>query len=239
MSNLGNRLTLISLAAALCAADPASVGVRPAVVELFTAQGCSSCPPVDAYIGRLAERHDVLPLAFHVDYWDSSGWRDRFELHQSVERQHRYAQVFHESTVYTPQLVLDGHRVAAGSAGILSMNENLDEPREGVPVSISAQPEEDITVQVGAISAHTKADVLLVTYQRHASTAVARGENAGRTLEDFNIVRSIQTLGRWSGAAQNYQFPRSRLPADATDVAVLVQEAGQGSIVGAAARELH
>src|SRR5258708_29910268 len=88
---------------------------RPAVVELFTSQGCSSCPPADAYIGELTQRRDVLALTFHVDYWDDLGWRDRFGLPDAVHRQRAYAKVLRLSSVYTPQLVIDGQDNFVGS----------------------------------------------------------------------------------------------------------------------------
>src|SRR5215472_15938734 len=88
---------------------------RPAVVELFTSEGCSSCPPADAYLGELAGRPDVLALAFHVDYWDDLGWRDRFGLSQAVERQRNYARSLRLGSVYTPQVVVDGSTDYVGS----------------------------------------------------------------------------------------------------------------------------
>src|SRR5579862_9988408 len=81
---------------------------RPAVVELFTSEGCSSCPPAEAYVGELARQKDVLALAFHVDYWDDLGWKDPFSLKMSTERQYTYSRVLGHSSVYTPQVVIDG-----------------------------------------------------------------------------------------------------------------------------------
>src|SRR5260370_22431996 len=92
----------------LCAAATANASSRPAVVELFTSQGCSSCPPADAYIGELTQRRDVLALTFHVDYWDDLGWRDRFCLPDAVQRHRAYAKSLRLSSVYTPQVIIDG-----------------------------------------------------------------------------------------------------------------------------------
>src|SRR5882757_2195980 len=92
----------------LCGAPVVHAQSTPAVVELFTSQGCSSCPPADTYVGELAQRRDVLALSFHVDYWDDQGWRDRFGLPEAVQRQRAYAKVLRLPSVYTPQVVIDG-----------------------------------------------------------------------------------------------------------------------------------
>jgi hypothetical protein len=222
-------------AALTCTAAHADATPRPLVVELFTAQGCSSCPPADAYLGQLRERPDVLALAFHVDYWDSSGWRDHFASHQAVERQNVYARAFHRSSVFTPQFVLDGRKDAIDTSSIVQA---LQEPREAVPLTLAVH-DGQVKVDVGEKQGERASDVVLVAYLRHASTNVGRGENAGKSLEEFNIVRSMRTLGEWKGASQSFQVSAASLPADATDVAVLVQSRGTGPILGAAAQPLH
>src|ERR1700761_1077616 len=97
-----------AMAALVVVTSAANAQPRPAVVELFTSEGCNSCPPAEAYVGELASRPDVLALAFHVDYWDDLGWRDRFGLGQAVERQRNYARSLRLSSVYTPEVVIDG-----------------------------------------------------------------------------------------------------------------------------------
>src|SRR5258708_19913450 len=123
-------------AAMLCCVAATNAQPRPVVVELFTSQGCSSCPPADAYVGVLSARSDVLALSFHVDYWDDLGWRDRFALAQSVERQNIYARNLRRSSVYTPQLVVDGRDDSVGSDG-KAVARALRENRDGVPVAVS------------------------------------------------------------------------------------------------------
>jgi hypothetical protein len=221
-----------ALAGTLALADTPS---RPLVIELFTAQGCSSCPPADTYLGQLSERPDVVALAFHMDYWDSSGWRDRFELRDGVNRQHAYAKNFHRSSVFTPQFVIDGRKDAMETSTI---GQAMQEPREAVPVTLAVH-DGQVVVDVGEKSGAQPSDVVLVSYLRHASSNPGRGENAGKTLEEFNIVRSIKTLGEWKGTPVNYKVSASSLPSDATDVAVLVQAKGTGPIVGDAAQPLH
>ena len=222
--------------AMLCCVAVTNAQPRPVVVELFTSQGCSSCPPADDYVGKLSARSDILALSFHVGYWDGLGWRDRFALAQSVERQNNYARNLHRSSVYTPQLVVDGRDDHAGSDG-KAVAKALSENRDGVPVGVSVRDTE-VLVEIGAQPNGPASDVMLVAYLRHAVSAVGRGENAGRTLEEFNIVRDIRALGPWRGQVQSFRVPRSTLPRDATDVAVLVQRSGQALIIGAAAHAL-
>jgi hypothetical protein len=207
------------------------------VVELFTSQGCSSCPPADAYLGTLSTRSDVIALAFHVDYWDDLGWRDRFALAQSVMRQNIYARNLRRASVYTPQLVIDGRDDALGSDR-RAVARALSEHRAGVPVAVSVRAAV-LVVEIGVRPGAPPGDVVLVAYLRHAVSAIGRGENAGRTLDEFNIVRDIRTLGLWTGQAETFHVPVSSLPPDATDVAVLVQASGQAPIIGAAASALR
>jgi hypothetical protein len=221
----------------LCCMSAASAQTRPLVVELFTSQGCSSCPPAEAYLGRLSTRPDVVALAFHVDYWDELGWRDRFGLAQSVERQNVYARNLHHASVYTPQIVIDGRFDTVGADGD-AVAKALAAQRPSAPVSVSLH-DAAVLVDVGAQPQSTGCDVLLVAYLRHALSAIGRGENAGRNLEEFNIVREVRILGAWKGEPKTFRVPVSALPHDATDVAVLIQPSGQGPFVGAAARPLH
>jgi hypothetical protein len=210
---------------------------RPAVVELFTSQGCSSCPPADTYIGELTQRRDVLALAFHVDYWDDLGWRDRFGLPDAVERQRAYAKVLRLSSVYTPQVVIDGQGNFVGS-DVKSIGRALTGNRDGVAVALAVRDGE-VLVDLDAQQKAAPSDVLLVAYLRTAVSPIGRGENAGRTLKEFNIVRDFHSLGRWTGQKQQYHARVDSLPRDSTDVAVLVQPLGQAPIIGAATIALH
>jgi len=216
-----------------CTAAAVAQQPRPVVVELFTSEGCSSCPPAEAYVGQLSTRSDVVALAFHVNYWDDLGWRDRFALAQSVERQNTYARNLGHASVYTPELVVDGRSDSVG-ADERAVASALAEPRSGVPVTVLIR-DAQVLVHVGAQKEAPGSDVVLIAYLRHAVSAIGRGENAGRRLEEFHIVRQVLTLGPWRGEARTFHAPVSSLPPEATDVAVLIQPFGQGPILGAAA----
>jgi hypothetical protein len=210
---------------------------RPAVVELYTSEGCSSCPPAEAYLGELAERRDVIALAFHVDYWDDLGWRDKFGLTEAVQRQRMYAKTLRRSSAYTPQVVIDGQADYVGSDRA-SIGKSLAAHRDGVAIALSVR-DGQVLIDLAAQANVAASDIVLVAYRRQAVSAIGRGENAGRTLTEFNIVRVIRTLGQWDGRAQQFQARVDSFPADATDVAALVQPLGQGHIIGAAVRTLR
>lgn len=229
-----NRLWITG--ALLCGAAAANAQTRPALVELFTSEGCSSCPPAEAYLGELARRPGVLALTFHVDYWDDLGWRDRFGLPESVQRQRAYASALHLASIYTPQVVIDGRDDFVGSDRA-RIDRALARTRAGVAVSVSVGSEE-VSVDLAGQPGVSPSDVVLVAYQRSAVSPVGRGENAGRTIQEFNIVRELRRLGRWEGLSQRYLARIDSLPRGSTDVAVLVQPIGQAPIIGAASAPL-
>ena len=207
----------------------AQAAERPVVVELFTSQGCSSCPPADAYLRELStQRADVLPLAFHVTYWDGLGWKDPYSMQAATQRQDLYGRRFGDGS-YTPEIVVDG---AAGMVGSrrsdvsAAIERAKRTSRTAAAVSVTKNGEQ-VSIQVGSGSGTGR--VLLIGFDREHTTAIGRGENSGRTLTEANIVRSIRAVGQWSGAALriNEQFPEGQ------DVAVVL-EAPDGQIVGAA-----
>jgi hypothetical protein len=210
---------------------------RLAVVELFTSQGCSSCPPADALLGELARRGTVVALAYHVDYWDHLGWKDPFASAAATERQRLYAHRLGLSGIYTPQMVVDGVTDVVGS------------DRRAVLAALAGQrqgPELRLTLGNGMLEVTlpaqktaTAAEIVVVAYSQEAKTTVARGENAGRSLTEYSIVRDVYQLGIWRGEAASYSFDLSKVGGDATGLAVLVQETGQGRILGAAMAKLR
>ncbi|MER2266243.1 DUF1223 domain-containing protein [Methylobacterium oxalidis] len=221
-----SRLAL--LAAALLPA-PVAAAPRPIVVELFTSQSCSSCPPAEALLGELAgEGGDLLPLAFHVTYWNRLNWRDTFSLPEATERQRAYAERLGD-TPFTPQLVVDGRRSVVGSrreAVAAAIGQARAEREEGAAVSVSRNGSR-LDIRLGAGTGAGR--VVLVGFDPRHETAVARGENAGRTVVQANVVRSVRDLGAWTGAAQSLSEPL----AAGSQAAVIVQ-AADGRILGAA-----
>ncbi|CAA7625348.1 thioredoxin family protein [Magnetospirillum sp. UT-4] len=220
-----------TLALFLALALPAEAAERPAVVELFTSQGCSSCPPADALLAELAARPGVVALAWHVDYWDHIGWRDRFALPAATARQQGYRTRLGVRSLYTPQMVIDGRADVVGSdrGRVAAL---LAPARDGVAVALTVAAGE-VRAVLPAGSA-TDLEVVLLAYLERAETAVGRGENAGRRLHEANIVRAFIPLGRWDGRPGHLALPLAALPADADAAAVLLQEPGQGGIQGAA-----
>jgi hypothetical protein len=229
------RITALWGLALLAPAGVVDAQTRPTVVELYTSEGCSSCPPAEAQIGKLAKRNDVIALAFHVDYWDDLGWRDRFGLPEAVTRQRQYAHTLHLPSVYTPQLVIDGQRDLVGGGDSIGGGGGN---KPGVPLDVSLH-NDSVVVTLGAQQQPAACDVLLLGYLPQAASKVTRGENAGRELQEFNIVRSVRNLGSWQGEGRTFKVPLTSLASDATAVVVLVQQRDQGPIVGAASRQLR
>ena len=211
-----------------CSTITAAAAERPVVVELFTSEGCSSCPPADAFLTDLAHgRRDVLPLAFHVTYWNSLGWRDPYSLDAATSRQSTYGARFGDGS-YTPEMVVDGTKGLVGSErgeaeSAIAAAESRG--RTAAPISLSRRGGR-IAITLGGGSGSGR--VLLVGFDPEHRTAVGRGENSGRTLTESNIVRSIRTVGQWSGAPMTIE---EDAPAG-QDVAVLLEAPG-GAIVGA------
>lgn len=232
---LGLTLALLSVVS-VCAAAPAAPAsaARPTIVELYTSEGCSSCPPAEAMIEALAGREDVLPLAFHVDYWDGLGWRDRFGLKESAERQRELAAKLGLSTVGTPQMIVEGRKAVWG-ANRPELERALQTPRPPSPnISIALTGSGNaLTVRLPAGPMCDACDVYLVGYLPRAVTPVARGENAGRTLTEVNIVRYIHKIGTTGAPASEWTVPLDSLPADASRIVVFLQSASSGAILGA------
>ncbi len=211
----------LAVAATSAAADP-----RPVVVELFTSQGCSSCPPADALLGELARRSDVLPLGFHISYWDSLGWKDPLSRPSSTARQKAYARRFTEGRVYTPQMVVDGTSQMVGSDREAVMDALRGaRPAATAPVSF-ADDRRSVAIGGGA----GKGEIVLVRFVRRRTTHVGAGENTGRVADDFNGVESLTTLGAWDGSSLSFPIEP---PAAGEGLAVLVQ-APDGHMLGAA-----
>lgn len=215
------------------AAGAASGG--PWAVELFTSQGCSSCPPADAFLGKLRERADIVALSFHVDYWDYIGWKDPFASREATQRQHIYARSLKQRNVYTPEMVVDGigHGPGIDRSGIdtLLAEAKRRSPQRAVPELVRAA-DGTLTVKLAPFKVENgPADVMLAVYDRRHSTPVRRGENDGRMLDNFNVVRRIEMLARWDGTAASWTVPADRFAAG-QGLAVLVQGPECGPMLG-------
>ncbi len=230
-----SRLALIGLTSALslvfigAAGLPASATERPVVIELFTSQGCSSCPPANAYLNELVgQQRDVLPLAFHVTYWDRLGWKDPFSISAATDRQARYGTRFGDGS-YTPEIVVDGITSHVGSdrAQVGTAIDRARRSRLTAATVKLARNGGQLTVEVG--DGDGRGRVVLVGFDHRHQTAIRRGENGGRTLEELNVVRSIRTVADWKGAALRLTEP---MP-EGEDAAVVL-ETSDGRIVGAA-----
>ena len=213
------------------------------VLELFTSQGCSSCPSADAYLGELAAtRDDVVALSFHVDYWNYIGWEDRFATEETTTRQRDYGRALGIAYIYTPQLVIDGKRHVVGSnkgavKKAIAVSKKTTARR--VPVALSANGSGSLTVRIGESSGyHGAATVWLISVDRKHTTSVDAGENRGRTLVNHNVVRDFRSIGTWSGKVMTLQLGPDELARAARGMgdgcAVLVQgNRGKGRILGA------
>jgi hypothetical protein len=212
----------------------------PWAIELFTSQGCSSCPPADLQLGKLARRPDVVALSFHVDYWDYIGWKDRFASKATTERQRAYARTLKQRYVYTPEMVVDGRAHDPGITDhkietLLSDARRQSSPRATPELTRAADGAVLIRLAAAKLDAAT-ADVTVFAYDRRHSTPVQRGENNGRKLENFNVVRHFETVSRWDGAQAHWTVPADRFPTD-QGVAVIVQQSGHGPVLGCAKLE--
>ncbi len=249
----GERLTthpmtyqLTSCAAVLAAiallsapAQAGSVTHPKAVVELFTSQGCASCPPADAMLTDLAKSNDVVALAFHVDYWDYAGWQDTFGSADYSDRQRAYAESWNSSRIYTPQMVVNG---AVGVVG--SRSNEVHGALAGAALPLAVGISEDagmLKIAVPADKGRGDAVIWLVTYLTQADVVIDKGENAGKSMSYTQVVTDQQALGMWEDdAGATIKLPLPEVLRPGTGLAVLVQQENNGLpglILGAATYE--
>jgi hypothetical protein len=231
-------LALAGLVTPLLAAPHAEAQQHPpTVVELFTSQGCNSCPPADKLLGELAKRDDVLALTFNVDYWDYLGWKDTLASAANTNRQENYARAMSNRRIYTPQMVIGGTIDAIGSdVASVSRAIDRDRGRGGDPkLDVHFVAKDNMTlVQIMGAAYANEATIWLVRYKRAVSVKIRRGENAGHHLTYHNVVKDYKSLGLWRGHAMEIALDSRALADDGVDAcAVLVQVDGHGPIVGA------
>ncbi len=231
------------------AQTPPSPSRTPVLVELFTSEGCSSCPPADALLARLLHEQpipaaNIIVLSEHVDYWDSLGWRDRFSSHQLTERQSAYAQRFRTDGPYTPQMVVDGTDQFVGSDSAHAVR-SIAQAARAAKVALALSPiavqNGNATGQVSAAPTSTplsKSDLYAALVEVTASTRVQRGENGGRTLQHVSVVRALQRIGPLDALAHGaapFALPIPRDAAANLQVVVFAQRQDEGAILGVAA----
>jgi hypothetical protein len=215
------------------------------VLELFTSQGCSSCPPADALLAKLAEKPGIVALSYSVDYWNYLGWHDTLSSAANSDRQREYARARGDGRVYTPQVVVDGILHVNGSDE-KAIDEAMQEAAKrlaGVRVPVSMRGEGDtlvITVGAAPDDSHTRnATVWLAVAKEKETVSITRGENSGRTLSYHNPVRELSPVGMWKGEAMTLRLPLKDLKTMGGDcLMALVQVENSGPILGAAEYEV-
>ena len=203
------------------------------VAELFTSQGCSSCPPADALLRNLAEKQHVLALAFHIDYWDYIGWKDTFAKLSFTTRQKSYAKHLGLKHIYTPQMIINGRYDVIGSRAMEVADILSDEIRRQKTIVIT-KIGHDKTIALSIVPAQNNislqhSDVLAIRFRPHSKVSVNNGENKGKTLLYANVVTSVSKIGTWRGEGKwktTYSLSGSER------VAIIVQEQNQGEIYG-------
>ncbi|WP_275785777.1 DUF1223 domain-containing protein [Pararhizobium gei] len=226
----------VLLAIGFClSALPAVAGEPAGVVELFTSQGCSSCPPADAALKKLIDDGKVVALSYHVDYWNYLGWADTLATKDNTARQYAYARMLGRSGVYTPQAILNG-RSHINGADLDGINRKLTEMStngKGLAVPVQASVKNDeIEIKVGAGSG--KANLLVIYFNREQMVDVKTGENSGKTISYWHAVRDIQTVGMWDGKPARFVLPASVLQeGENGGCAVLLQKMKNNETPGA------
>lgn len=202
----------------------------PVVVELFTSQGCSSCPPADALMHKLATREDVIALSMHVDYWDYIGWKDEFGRAENTARQKAYAAQAGRRSIYTPQMIINGEDSVVGTHP-MDVSDLVAKHRAAQHSVALKLARSGASVQIAASATRAGAyEVTLVRFAPKKTTAIKRGENAGKTLNYVNVVSDFKVIGTWDGKG-----PLS-MTASAGEgpLAVLIQHKNHGAIEAAA-----
>ena len=204
---------------------------RPVVLELFTSQGCSSCPPADALLTKLAQDPSLLALSFHINYWDYLGWKDPYASNDTTNRQRSYAAALGKDQVFTPQLVVDGALSAVGSQSD-DVKDSIEKAKNTLPPEATVTfshptSSDDLLVDISGAKA-IGADIWLVYFDRSSDTDVRAGENGGHRLVSTKPVTSIKLLGTLDSDNAHYKLAMPK-----EGVAILVQTAHQGRILGA------
>jgi hypothetical protein len=248
VSGLSRWSGALGLCVTIATIDPAAAEPR-AVVELFTSQGCSSCPPADKIIGELAHDPSVIALSLPIDYWDYLGWKDTLADARFSARQKAYSQMRGDRDVYTPQVIVNGtaHLIGSNRAGIDSAIKTTDKSTGvmAVPVSMAVDGKE-IKVSVAAAPVGDtvkRGEVWICAVSKTVPIAIQRGENRGRQVVYHNVVRNLLKVGDWNGAPEHWAVPLENVVGDGVDAAVVYVQNGSrdkpGAMLGAAFSSLN
>jgi hypothetical protein len=240
MVGLRKSLGLALAGALFFAAGPAPAGgKRPVVVELYTSQGCNTCPPADALLGRLAERKDIIAMSLPITYWDMLGWKDTLASEANTRRQKAYAEAMGRGGVYTPQMIVDGISDVVGGreAAVEAAIDARQADMRAIPVALNATPQTiHVAIGAGPIRTGEEDTIWMFRIAGKATVNIGAGENEGHSLTYYRIVREVKAIGLWRGQALTIDLPRTEAANAARDTfAVVVQQGGYGRIVGAAA----
>ncbi|HKA82050.1 MAG TPA: DUF1223 domain-containing protein [Xanthobacteraceae bacterium] len=205
-----------------------------AVIELFTSQGCSSCPAADKLLGELAGDPTLVAMSLPVDYWDYLGWKDTLAQAGHSKREHAYARVRGDGQVYTPQIVVNGTMHVLGSDKDAIEHAIAKTRKSGVPLSLPVTlgvADDNVTVNVPAGKA-IASEVWLCPITKAIPIAIGRGENRGRTVTYYNVVRRWLKLGEWNGTAESWKVPVKDLQTGEIDSVAVMVQAGKASSPG-------
>lgn len=221
-------------------AEPKAAAPVVGVVELFTSQGCSSCPPADKLLKTYVDRPDVIGLTLPVDYWDYLGWKDTLSSPRNTQRQRDYAVTRGDGAVYTPQVVVNGRMHVVGSKQS-EIDRAINKLKGQYPFTVPVRMATDgdaLVINIGSAkdgNSVSDATVWLAVVQKKGEVEVGRGENSGRKLTYFNVVREMSAVGIWNGQAEEIRLSRKSVLWRQTERCVaLVQKGAGGPILGAA-----
>lgn len=225
---------IVSAAVGLCLSAGATLAEseQGVVVELFTSQGCSSCPPADEWLGQIADTPGVIGLALHVDYWDYIGWKDTFGQARFTERQKAYAHAMGEKMIYTPQIIVDGAAQVEGNqpAAVAQAISDAVSAQGSISLSLIRNGDQVLINAQSANPLPKPALVQLVKYTDMAVVDIDRGENAGLSMTYHHVVTSWQKVGDWAGT----EPLKLSVAAGSGPVVVIIQKAGPSDILAAA-----
>ncbi|MEO1494144.1 MAG: DUF1223 domain-containing protein [Pseudomonadota bacterium] len=229
--------TILPLCAVLATTPVASAGDNVVMIELFTSQGCSSCPPADANLAQYVDRDDVLALSMHVDYWDYLGWRDTFARREHTKRQFAYRDYMGKRVVYTPQMIVHGARdvpgyhtdridAAINDAAAAAAGTAISLRQTGGALTATIDPDDQVP---------TRTTIWMASYTKEAEVDIRRGENAGETITYHNVVQKLMRLGPLGrDGSRDVAMPQ---PAANEGVAIWVQDDQTGRIIAASFTE--